>query len=202
MVDEGQQSELVDLGVKDSKLLSPLKRRKLVEQFKQMNIKTHIVEISPAEIDEAVRCTRKLHKLNRLEAKTMAKVIEALQPDVAIVDAADVLPDRYKEHVIECLSFPVQVISEHKADRKYPVVSAASVIAKVERDKVIEELRNRYGDFGSGYTSDVKTKLFLETLARNNCEYPDYIRHAWKTAKLAREKAASKQLLLHTASRV
>ena len=202
LIDEGQQSDLVDLGVKDSKLLSPLKRQKLVDQLKQMNVQTYTVKISPAEIDKAVRCKRKLQKLNRLEAKNMAKVIEALQPDIAIVDAADILPNRYKEHIIECLSFPVQIISEHKADVKYPVVSAASVIAKVERDKVIEELRNRYGDFGSGYPSDPKTKLFLERLARNNCEYPDYIRQAWKSARLAKENASVKHVPLDDVSRV
>ena len=195
-MDENQQSELANLGVKDSKLLSPSKRQKLVVQIMQMDVETHIVKVSPAEIDKAVRCKRKLHKLNRLEAKAMAKVIEVLQPDMAIVDAADVLPDRYKEHIVECLSFSVQVISEHKADRRYPVVSAASIIAKVERDKIIEELKKRHGDFGSGYTSDAKTMLFLRTLAKNNCEYPDYVRRAWKPARLAKQVAITKQVPL------
>jgi ribonuclease HII len=199
MVDEDQMSELVNLGVKDSKLLSPLKRQELADQIKETAVDTHIVKVSPAEIDKAVRCTRKLHKLNRLEAKTMAKVVETLRPDIAIVDAADVLPERYKEHIVECLSFAVKVISEHKADKKYPVVSAASIIAKVERDKVIEELKKSYGDFGSGYSSDARTKVFLRALAEKNLDYPHYVRHAWKSARLAREAATTKQLLLRPA---
>jgi ribonuclease HII len=126
----------------------------------------------------------------------MAKVIEILRPDLAIVDAADVFPDRYRKHIVEPLSFAVDVIAEHKADRKYPVVSAASIIAKVERDRVIEELKKCHGDFGSGYTSDEKTIRFLRVLAENNCDFPDYVRRTWKPARLARQDATTKQVPL------
>lgn len=203
LMDGNCQSKLVELGVKDSKLLSPRRRQTLAEKIRQVSIQTHIVRLTPQEIDKAVKCTRKLHKLNRLEAKAMAEVIEALQPDVAIVDASDVLPDRYKQHVVEYLSFHVEVISEHKADKNYPVVSAASIIAKVERDRIVEELRAQHGDFGSGYMSDAKTSIFLEALASSNCGYPDYVRCSWKPARLAKEKATMKQILLSdTASKV
>jgi ribonuclease HII len=97
---------------------------------------------------------------------------------------------------MECLQFPVQVISEHQADRNYPVVSAASIIAKVERDHTIEELKCNYGDFGSGYMSDPKTKNFLYTLARKRGEYPDFVRRSWKPAKSAKAEANNKQTLL------
>lgn len=200
LIHENCQSKLMKLGVKDSKLLSPLRRQELAKEIRQVAIRTHLVRLSPAEIDKAVRCTQKLRKLNRLEARAMAKVIEALHPDVAIVDASDVLPDRYRQHIIERLPFPVQVISEHKADKNYPVVSAASIIAKVERDRIVEELRAKYGDFGSGYMSDAKTVIFLETLANSNSEYPDYVRNSWKPARLAMARATLKQTLLSEAA--
>ena len=88
LIDESSQPKLLELGVKDSKLLSRRRREQLAKEIKQIAIDTHIVKLSPAEIDKAVNRRKKLYKLNRLEAKTMAKVIEALRPDVAIVDIA------------------------------------------------------------------------------------------------------------------
>lgn len=197
IVDERSQHKLLELGVKDSKLLSSRRREKLAKAIKEIAVCTHVVKLSPAEIDKVVNSGRKLHKLNRLEAKAMAKVIEALKPDIAIVDASDVLADRYKQHITECLSFPVQVISEHKADKNYPVVSAASIIAKVERDQAINELKAKYGDFGSGYMTDPKTTAFLETLAKKHEAYPDFVRRSWKPAKTAKANAKMLQTKLH-----
>lgn len=130
---------LRNLGVKDSKVLSPKRREKLAEEIRKMALGYHAIKLQPAEIDKVVETQRKLHKLNRLEAQTMAKVIEVLKPDIAYVDASDVLPDRFKEHISECIPFRVHIISEHKADAKYPIVSAVPIIAKVERDKAIAE---------------------------------------------------------------
>ena len=196
LIDKRNQSRLLELGVKDSKLLSSSRREQLVNEIKRIAIATHIIRVSPAEIDKAVNSQRKLHKLNRLEAQTMAKVIEALRPDVAIVDASDVLANRYKEHIIECLSFPVQVISEHKADRNYPVVSAASIIAKVERDHVIDELKAKHGDFGSGYMANPKTAVFLEALLGKYGVYPNFVRRSWKPAKTAKTNVRTRQIRL------
>ena len=161
LIDERMEPKLLELGVKDSKLLSRHRREQLGKKIEKVAIDTHVIKLSPSEIDKAVNSRRKLHKLNRLEAKTMAKVIEALRPDIAIVDASDVLADRYKQHITERLPFQVQVISEHKADKNYPVVSAASIIAKVERDRNIDELKAQHGDFGSGYMANPKTMVFL-----------------------------------------
>lgn len=197
LICEGSQSKLFELGVKDSKLLSRGRREQLIKGIEQIAIDMYIIKLSPAEIDKAVSRRRKLHKLNRLEAQTMAKVIEALRPDVAIVDASDVLASRYKQHIRECLSFPVQLISEHKADKIYPVVSAASIVAKVERDRNIDELKVKYGDFGSGYMADPKTTTFLETLIDKYGAYPDFVRRSWKPAKAVKANAKMKQTKLH-----
>jgi len=74
-------------------------------------------------------------------------------------------------------------VSEHKADRNYPIVSAASIIAKVKRDVTIAELRKEYGDLGSGYVADEKTMNFLEIWIRKYCSYPDFVRKSWKPTK-------------------
>jgi ribonuclease HII len=196
LIEEKRQSELVQIGVKDSKLLSSGRREQLAEEIRQVALDTRIIKLSPAEIDKAVESRRRLHKLNRLEAQTMAKIIEELKPDIAIVDASDVLTDRYRDHIMECLSFSLQIVSEHKADKNYPVVSAASIIAKVERDRSIEALKAEHGDFGSGYMSDPETRTFLENLAAKQEEYPHFVRRSWKPAKMARADAKRRQTRL------
>ena len=188
---------LIRLGVKDSKLLSPKKRESLALGINREAESHHIVKIAPKEIDKAVESGRKLHKLNRLEAKTMTQVIDVLRPDIAYVDAADVFEDRFKQHIQEGMSFKVRIVSEHKADKTYPVVSAASILAKVERDRVIADLRGEYGDFGSGYLTDPKTMFFLKSWLKCNHDYPDCVRKSWKPAKKVRSgiNAVQKKLV-------
>jgi len=189
-------SKLVQLGVKDSKLLSPSRRESLAIEIKRIAQKHAVVKLSPAEIDKVVEKGRKLHKLNRLEAQAMAKVIEILKPDIAYVDASDVLEERFKQQILEYLPFKVEIVSEHKADRKYPVVSAASIIAKVERDKAIAELKAKYGDFGCGYPTDPKTLEFLRRCLEDFKEYPEFVRKSWKPAKKIKLENSSQQTRL------
>ena len=95
----------------------------------------------------------------------MAQIIEDLKPDEAYVDAADTVEHRFGNHIRECLKIKTRIISKHKADRIYPIVSAASIIAKVERDREVANLRLEHGDFGSGYLTDEKTMIFLKAVA-------------------------------------
>ena len=196
LFNEEDLPKLRDLGVKDSKVLSPKRREKLAEEVKKLALKYHIIKLQPAEIDKVVESNRKLHKLNRLEAQTMAKVIEILKPDIAYVDASDVLADRFKHHILECLPFTVQIISEHKADAKYPIVSAASIIAKVERDKAIAELTTKYGKMGCGYPTDPQTLEFLKNWMKKHKEYPEFVRQSWKPAKRLRKQVETRQAKL------
>jgi len=182
------------LGVRDSKVLSPQRREVLAIEIKKLAVKYHVESLSPAEIDKVVETRRRLHKLNRLEAHTMAKVIEVLKPDVAYVDASDVIAERFKEHIMEKLTFPVRIVSEHKADATYPVVSAASIIAKVERDRAIQKLKDKYGDLGSGYVTDPKTVEFLEKWLAEHGSYPEFVRRSWKPAKELRSNAGARQM--------
>ena len=156
---------LTELGVKDSKLLTPKKRELLYPAIIQLTEKYHIIKLCLARLTRSVESARRLHKLNRLEAQTMAQIIEALKPDEAYVDAADTVEHRFGNHIRECLKIKTRIVSRHKADRIFPVVSAASIIAKVERDREVAKLRVEYGDFGSGYLTDDKTMIFLKQLA-------------------------------------
>lgn len=193
LMDETDLPKLVQIGAKDSKLLSPHRRELLAVEIKRIAKKYTTAKLLPKEIDDVVLNGKKLHKLNRLEAQTMAKVINELRPDKVYVDASDVVAERFGEHILELLSFRVEIISEHEADRNYPIVSAASIIAKVERDKEIEGLKSLHGDFGSGYPSDPRTIDFLNLCLKRFGEYPDFVRKSWKPAVKAKSENESHQ---------
>jgi ribonuclease HII len=173
--------ELESIGVKDSKALTPRQRTKLATAIRQIADHISVTELTPEEIDEFVLRGKKLRKLNYLEAVAMARVIERLDPAVAYVDASDVLTERFAQDIQEQLSKRVRIVSEHHADQKYPVVSAASIIAKVTRDQRIDELERQYGEFGSGYPSDQRTVCFLEDWIKKHGSLPTFVRKSWKT---------------------
>jgi ribonuclease HII len=60
------------------------------------------------------------------------------------------------------------------------LVAAASIIAKVEREKEIEELKEKLGDFGSGYASDPRTREVLRGWITKG-KLPSCVRRRWKT---------------------
>lgn len=196
LMKEQDLPKLVGLGVRDSKLLTPHRREILAPQIKQIAESHAIVKLAPSEIDEVVFNGRKLRKLNWLEAQTMAKVLQTLRPDKAYVDASDVLEERFKQDILDCLPFKISIVSEHKADKTYPIVSAASIIAKVERDKEIAKLADKYGDFGSGYPSDPRTTAFLMKCIRKMEEYPDFVRKSWKPVQKVKSEKGSRQAKL------
>jgi ribonuclease HII len=186
LMDEDKVRELVSMGVKDSKLLTPELRSDLANKIQGVALKISYDELSPAEIDEVVMKARKLQKLNFLEAKSMAKVIADLKPEAVWVDASDVKPERYARQILDELPSSLSrtvLISEHKADRKYPIVSAASIMAKVKRDAAISVLWEEYGNFGSGYVTDPKTIEFLREWRRTHPDYPPMVRKSWKTLR-------------------
>lgn len=196
LIREEDLSKLRELGVRDSKLLSIRRRETLARQIKSTVLKHAVVKVSPGEIDDVVQNGKKLRRLNWLEAQTMAKIIEELVPDKVYVDASDVLEERFKQQIFECISIDVEIVSEHKADSNYPVVSAASIVAKVERDQEIMDLAKSYGDLGSGYPSDPKTILFLKHCLGEQGDYPSFVRRSWKPAKRILNQANSHQAKL------
>jgi len=193
LVDESIVPKLVQIGVKDSKLLSPKRREQLAKEIRKLSKKHSVLKLSPAEVDKVVKTGKKFYKLNRLEAHAMAKVICNLKPDIVYVDASDVSPDRFRQYIMEEIPFKVQIVSEHKADRLYPVVSAASILAKVERDGAIAELKEKYSEIGSGYIADPQTVRFLESWIRNFESYPDFVRDSWKPAQRLKKSAETIQ---------
>ncbi len=181
LVEEESAALLKNIGVKDSKMLAAIRREKLAVEIRKLIIDSHIVELSPREVDEVVHRAPKLKRLNYLEAVAMARVIEQLKPEIAYVDASDVVPERFGRDIMDQLSYRPKIVSEHYADSTYPVVSAASILAKVQRDDRIRDLKREYGDFGSGYSTDERTVKFLEEYYRSNGTFPPIVRQSWET---------------------
>lgn len=185
----GQESELQALGVKDSKLLSETARNRIYKELVK-RYKYHISIISPIEIDSMVG-NGKTKNLNWLEADKAAEICEALNPTKVIVDCPSPNLKAYTAFIKERVDSKREVICEHKADTKYIVVGAASVIAKVTRDAEIEKLKAHVGmDFGSGYMADPRTKAFVERCWN---KHPEIFRHSWAPYKKLVAELAGKQ---------
>jgi len=127
-------------------------------------------------------------KLNSLEIETMARMINRIKPDVAYIDAVGPIEKKFTIRISQQIDPKTKIIAEHKADSRYLVVSAASILAKVKRDRTINKLKLRYGDFGSGYPSDLKTRNFLKQWVKKFGEAPKFARKSWKTVKLLENK--------------
>lgn len=186
------RGKLKSLNVRDSKKVAASRRESLDSAIKETVLEWHTARITPSEIDRM----RKKHSLNVIEAMKMAELILGLKtrPDKVIVDAADSVQENFKMKIVEHLTrlnpgykIP-EIISEHKADDRYIEVSAASIIAKVERDREISELKEKHGEeIGSGYPADEVTKKFIEGL-RKNGEIPYFVRRSWNTVNKAKQK--------------
>jgi ribonuclease HII len=188
MIEESKLNELQKLEVKDSKKILPNKRKKIFDELIKLNAKYFIVEITPKEIDDALESAT--INLNWLEAINTAKVINKLKPKKAYIDCPSNNSEKYKKYLLNLLDDKnIELIVEHKADDKYLVAGAASILAKVTRDNEIEKLRKIHGDFGSGYPSDPKTIEFI----KENYNLPIF-RKTWDTWKKATLKKTQKTL--------
>ena len=184
------EERLSDLGVKDSKLLSPKERERLYRQIRK-RCKVATVTIDAQEID-AIRTEM---TMNACVARAHARVITRLSPACAYVDACDVNCFRYAEMVRAHLSSPCEIVSEHHADEKYMVVSAASIVAKVVRDREITKLAKEYGEIGSGYPSDPVTIRWLTGYIEDHPSPPPIARRSWKTVSALLAKKTQRSLL-------
>jgi ribonuclease HII len=187
--------DIAAIGSRDSKMLSPRRRSELSVAIRQIAKRIEIKTVSAADID----VLRKKMTLNELEVHLFASILKELKPQQAYLDAADVKADRFGENIGKksgLLSMGCKIISEHKADAKYPIVSAASIIAKVERDSAIEELHHEYGDFGSGYPSDPRSVEFVKGYILEGKQLPPFVRCSWESVSKLIDKYSTRQTRL------
>jgi len=182
-IDEKDERKLKKIKVKDSKQLTPEKRKELVPKIEKIARHIVVLRVPACKID----ANRKRGvNLNQIEAMKMAEIINLLEPDRAIIDSPGYNTNKFRDYLWSKLdNKDVELVCENYADCNYPVVSAASIIAKEDRDTNIEELKNKVGhDFGVGYSHDARTIDFLNKLAeQDGGRLPIFVRHTWDTAE-------------------
>ncbi|MFW5904032.1 MAG: ribonuclease HII [Candidatus Saliniplasma sp.] len=186
-----EDTDLIELDVKDSKRLSPKRRKSLETEIKKLGV--HSLRILPAEEIDRLRDEM---SLNEIEAGLFASIIEEIcdETTTIYVDAASTDEEKFAGMIQENLEAPMDIISRHGADESYPVVSAASILAKVKRDQEVELIEEELGEeIGSGYPSDMRTRDFLVKWIDGHGDLPPYTRRSWETAReiLSRSKNSS-----------
>lgn len=192
------------IGVRDSKMLSKERRSKLYKDIAGICLEIKVDKITAKEINEAMASHI---SINELEAMRFARLIDRLDSKVERIylDSPDVIQERFGIRVSEYARSPlyikgvkragsvekgdrrVRVFAEHKADSKYPVVSAASIVAKIVRDREVRGIERRLRiKVGSGYPSDSRTiDAIRENL--NNDRLSEHIRDRWSTMNRVRQ---------------
>jgi len=190
MIEEKDEAKLRKIGVKDSKMLKPYQREKLYPLIKKIAKDYVALHVSAKEIDEL----RKIKNLNIIEAERMAQIIKTLGADIAYVDTPQASTEKFKAILLNLAKNHTKIIAENYCDETYPVVSAASIIAKVERDAEVEKIKKIVDfDFGVGYSHDKRSIDFVKRCLKDK-KCLEYIRHSWVTVDGLKSKKEQKSL--------
>lgn len=193
VIDRKNEKKLVAFGVKDSKELSPKRREELAEKIEMIAKDIVVLRVQACKIDSY---RAKKINLDKIEAMKMAEIIEMCDGDKIYVDSLEQNTKKFKGLIVSFLKNKnLDLIVENYLDESVPVVSAASIIAKVERDKSIEEIKKKVNfDFGVGYSHDQRTIEFIKKLIKEKKELPYYVRKSWITTKVLLEKSWQKKI--------
>ncbi|KAM3865200.1 ribonuclease H2 subunit A [Diretmus argenteus] len=188
-----KKEELKALKVADSKTLTEAEREKL---FKKLDESKSFVGwalqiLSPNTISTSM-LQRTKYNLNALSHDAAIDLVQyALDSGVQLKEVfVDTVgpAEKYQEKLSQ--RFPgVEVTVRPKADSLFPIVSAASICAKVARDHAVkgwdfvEDLGEVDTDYGSGYPNDPKTKAWLLKYLDPVFGYPQFVRFSWSTAQ-------------------
>ena len=184
------ESQLEGMNVRDSKKVAPKKREVLAQEIRKI-AKTEVIIVPAEDIDTM----RQVMTMNVMETKVFASIIEKLKPDIAYIDSADVDEERFGRDIQGELDFTLEIVSKHGADDCYPIVSAASIIAKTTRDAEVRKIKEEIGqEIGSGYPSDTVTIRFLEEWVSSHGTFPPHTRKSWKTAQRILDQAKTKKI--------
>ena len=190
LIEEEKIGKLKEIGVKDSKLLTPRKRREIAKKLKKVLKDYLILVIEPEEIDKAVDGDDGLN-LNWLEATKTVEIINKLKPDKAIIDCPSPNIKAYTDYLKVRLKKDVELIVAHKADRDFFICGAASILAKEKREEEVEKIKKKYGNIGPGYMSNPITQKFLK---ENWEKHPEIFRKSWVSWKNHKDAKNQKKL--------
>jgi len=166
-------------GVADSKTLSPERRETLAAQIRDRATGVGVAEVPVERIDDPET------DMNRLTVDAHARALSSLAIDglAVLVDAGETDAGRFGRRVAGAVDAAVDLTARHEADADDPLVGAASIVAKVERDAHVERLAETYGDLGSGYPSDPATRRFLRAWVDREGDLPPCARSSWRTCE-------------------
>ncbi|KPI89246.1 putative ribonuclease H [Leptomonas seymouri] len=178
--------------VADSKMLDERHRIASLHQLQQLkSFRAFTVVVSPQEISSTMtgRSGRNLNTLSHetaMQIISQATLASAGKLCAAYVDTVGP-PETYQAKLSG--RFPhLRVTVSKKADSKYPIVSAASIVAKTTRDTSIEKLGE---SVGSGYPSDPRAMAWLRSHVHRFFVFRhahDFVRHSWgPVAQLAKD---------------
>lgn len=177
LVDRERIDRLVAAGARDSKALDPEERERIFLELPSVG-ECDVIVLCPREIDQYVA----IGKLNELEARAFGTLVARFAPDEVHADACDADPRHFARSIARWARAGCRIVSRHHADRDDPVVGAASIVAKVRRDRAIARLRRQLGeDIGSGYPSDPRTIGFLRVRLSAEPRIPGWVRASWAT---------------------
>lgn len=181
------------MGVKDSKVLSPKKREELAKKIEGIASNVVALRVQPCRIDDMRAAGI---NLDRIEAMKMAEIIDLSTESTVYIDALTSNPKKFEGVVTSYVkSNGFKIVVDNYLDESVVVVSAASIIAKVERDKAIQEIKDKVNfDFGVGYPHDQRTVDFLESLIKQNKDLPTFVRKSWVTTQMLMEKNWQKKV--------
>jgi len=169
---------LTEIGVKDSKKLSPKTRERMYDLIAG-SYDFSIMSISAEDIDEK----RKTMSLNHIELEMFVAACSKIPVSAIYADCPDVNETAFSREMRDLMKGP-EIIARHKADDIFPIVSAASIIAKVTRDRMIEDIKKEFGtNIGSGYPSDHYTMEFIEKWIKDNGCPPPHTRCSWEPVR-------------------
>ena len=193
VVDEEGEKKLRKIGVKDSKKLTPKKREELAPKIEEIAKSVLVMRVQPCRID---KLRSEGINLDKIEAIKMAEIISMSDADVIFVDSLTHNPKKFMNLIMVHMNGKnPQMIVENYADETYPIVSAASIIAKVERDAAIQEIKNKVKvDFGVGYSHDARTVNYVEQLIKSRKTLPSFVRQSWMTTQLLKEASLQSKL--------
>ncbi len=172
----GDSGKMREIGARDSKSLSPASRERIMALIEREKCFWDYSVITAGDLNE--RMSRQT--LNEIEYEAYLSLIMKSPEGSAIeVDAFDVIEKRLQDRLRQ--DSGRNVTCKHSGDRIFPLVSAASIVAKVIRDRYVREISEKYGDIGSGYPADPKTQEFLRKCFENHWNIDEIVRKRWKT---------------------
>lgn len=184
--DEG----LREIGVKDSKKLTPKRREALYDRILDVVEGYSIVTLSAEDIDKR----RERQSLNMIEMDMFREAVSRFPVVRVYADCPDVNETSFGNALSVRLD-NTAVTARHRADDTYPVVSAASIIAKVTRDRMIRDISEEFGEnIGSGYPSDPVTIAFIEKWIKEKGCSPKHTRNSWETVKNIRSRLSVRKI--------